>query len=123
MLASRTKTPALPQVAHGGERQDDFTAEDESSEGVVAMLQQMSLEKVLWPHSALSRRIIADYLGPKCHEWVLYDTVNVFDEVIVTSPSTVDALLKHIVPIGNITKEYLQEQKEAGCQDPASPAG
>lgn len=77
----------------------------ETAEGMVELLETMDLEKalVLWPHSALSRPVIAPYLekrGIEFYEFPIYTTVNQkpgplpdltkFDLVYFTSPSTVD---------------------------------
>lgn len=85
------------------------TAVHECSEGVIELLQGEDLESghLFWPHSARSRPVIADYLRARgvafteCH---LYDTVAVspdplpnleeFDELVFTSPSTVEAFFR-----------------------------
>lgn len=106
-------------------------ASEESSEGILKLLDKENLQEanVLWPHSALSRPIIADYF--KTHdltltECLLYTThpqklepvpsIADVDEIVFTSPSTVDAFLsiygtfpknKTLSCIGPITQEYL----------------
>lgn len=82
------------------------TADDETSEGVVAMLGRQDLRHahLLWPHAVRSRAVISNALrlhGVQYTECMLYDTVPVvpnpapdlrdFDQVVLTSPSTVEA--------------------------------
>jgi uroporphyrinogen-III synthase len=110
-----------------------IVAEEETAEGVVAMLKRQDLESacVLWPHSALSRPLIADHLaarGIACDACVFYTThtrrpenvVNLerYDEIIFTSPSTVNAFIeifgslpddKLLTSIGPITKIRLEQ--------------
>ncbi|NGX57747.1 MAG: hypothetical protein K940chlam3_00641 [Chlamydiae bacterium] len=105
--------------------------EVETSEGLIELIESLNLKKpyFLWPHSALSRRVIPNYLEQNQHpffEYVLYDTVTVkpdplpdledFDEIIFTSPSTVQGFIeaygelpmdKILTPIGPVTKENL----------------
>lgn len=110
----------------------DAIAQEETGEGVIKLLQQEKTLKqghLFFPHSALSRNIIMDYLntqGIRTTASVFYDTIpnsqeplprlDMFDEIIFTSPSTVDAFL-HIfkafpkqvtlTPIGPITQKTL----------------
>ncbi|MDB6081454.1 MAG: hemCD [Chlamydiia bacterium] len=82
------------------------TAQEESSEGIVATLKQLDLchATVFWPHSAKSRSVIADYLnkeGVRFIDCPLYDTIpkkpeplphlDDYDEIFFSSPSTVEA--------------------------------
>lgn len=107
-------------------------ADDETSEGVVSLLEDEDLENghLLWPHSALSRPVIGDYLqnrGVPFTECHLYTTqsqrpepipnLNDFDEIVFTSPSSVDGFLaiygslprdKVLTAIGPITKSKLE---------------
>ena len=84
-------------------------AQTETAEGVVELLSNMDLRdaKVLWPHSGQARSVISDYLsaqGVNYSEWVLYNVVfkhpghlvnlDEFDEVLFTSPSTVQSFLE-----------------------------
>jgi hydroxymethylbilane synthase len=118
------------------------TAVDETSEGIVSELEKLDLKntKIFWPHSALSRPIISDYLTQKnipFEEWVLYDTqfnepkvlpkLDEIDEIFFTSPSTVDAFIhfyktlptdKILTPIGSITQNYLENQISIFCNTP-----
>lgn len=109
-----------------------FVADHETSEGLVELLKTLSLEKarVFWPHSALSRRVIADYLSAEeidfC-ECAFYETVPAtiaelpalegVGEIVFTSPSTVDAFMYHygclpegkkLTPIGPVTAQHLE---------------
>jgi len=85
------------------------TARDETSEGVTALLGTLDLggAHLFWPHSALSRRIIPNWLFEKrisFSECALYTTRNKknverlpldqFDELFFSSPSTVDAFFE-----------------------------
>lgn len=85
------------------------TAIDETAEGVVTLIDTLSLPthtRFLWPHSALARRIIPNALairGFPLEECILYDTelqapspkpdLATIDEIIFTSPSTIDGFL------------------------------
>ncbi len=110
-------------------------AESETSEGIVDLLEDEDLKnaKILWPHSALSRHVITDYLEENSipyAECQLYTTVpqklkpdpdlKAIDEIIFTSPSTVDNFFQiyHDIPediqittIGPITQARLDEVK------------
>lgn len=89
-------------------------AQDETSEGVIkeilAVLPKSAY--LFWPHSSLSRPVIRDYLnreGYKYRECLLYDTLpkkpnkpidlDAIDEIIFTSPSTVDAFIQFFGPL------------------------
>lgn len=112
----------------------------ESAEGVVSLMTSLlpDLKKigtsVLWPHAALSRPLIAEWLKERnIHhvECVLYHTrtraltekpeLKDFDEIVFTSPSTVDAFLDlygalpdgqqiTIKAIGSVTEQRLMQQ-------------
>lgn len=107
------------------------TAKDECAEGVIQLLEQLahSSHYFFWPHSSQARPIIADFFKEhlfKFRECSLYDTqfneqfclpnLDLFEEIIFTSPSTVDAFLKVLpklpsnkllTPIGKVTESYL----------------
>lgn len=86
------------------------TALQETSEGVVDLLKTLdySTIKLFWPHSALSRPVIIDFLNQSNIQYkhqVIYNTKTRFPnphsnldlvrEIIFTSPSTIDAF-QHI---------------------------
>lgn len=106
----------------------DITAKQESSEGIIEKLKTLELRNayLLWPHSALSRDLIPKFFAKeniKFQECILYNTVPNkpgplpdFDEIIFTSPSTVDAFVKFfgelpknktLTPIGPVTSRKL----------------
>ena len=111
-------------------------AEDETQEGMIDLLSTIELKEslVLLPQSSRARAKLAHYLVEKGvhHQIVhLYDTktkeglnyppINQFDEIVFTSPSTVDAFFSTIPEneindvhrykvIGKITAEVLKEQ-------------
>lgn len=111
-----------------------IVAQEETAEGIIAELKQLSLKHahVFWPHSAQARSVIKDFLmAQQIHHTtcVLYDPVpqapdhlpnlDHFDEIVFTSPSTVNAFLsifgelpKNLIltSIGPITARYLEEQ-------------
>lgn len=110
---------------------DPLVAEEETAEGVVAIIKSISLKKAhfFWPHSALSRPLIETALKEKnaCFtSCILYDTLPVkdpklpdlsnFQEILFSSPSTVAAFFachssppSHLqfTPIGKVTMEEL----------------
>lgn len=97
----------------------------EQAEGIVTLLQELKPDYVFYPHSALSRPVIQDALLNIPHfAFELYDTLptetplpelSAFDEIIFSSPSTVEAFfaktstLPHLTytPIGPITEQAL----------------
>lgn len=109
----------------------DLCAQQESAEGIINELEALDLTKAtfFWPHSALSRPLISDYLLQRkigLYECILYDTVanltlpkidlTEMDEIFFSSPSCLDAFLqifgslptgKRLIAIGPITKMYL----------------
>lgn len=110
------------------------TAELETAEGVVLVLEQLDLTNanILWPRSAQARPVISDYLRRRqvpLTEAILYHValsqptpiphLSDIDEVLFTSPSTVDGFLA-IFPswpntltfrcLGPVTAQYLAEQ-------------
>lgn len=106
-------------------------AEEEMAEGVVTVLEKLDLTNanVFWPHSALSRSVITDWLKDHNIQYCsfpLYDTVanipktlpdlDAIDEIVFTSPSTVDAFKaafkelpegKKLTCIGPVTKKAM----------------
>ncbi len=117
---------------HQKGRTAQIIAHEETAEGIIKELHRLPLANALflWPHSALSRNLLSDYFSEKqiqLHECIIYDTVpkkihgfppkQYFDEILFTSPSTVDAFLKNfgyfpldkiLKGIGPITNAYLQ---------------
>jgi hydroxymethylbilane synthase len=111
----------------------DLVAELEQAEGVIALLKKQNLDDVhiLWPHSALSRRILIDFFeneGVKYTDCSFYTTVskkpdvlpdlNDYDAIFFSSPSTVDAFIsifgsipqdKNLICQGMITKNHLDD--------------
>ena len=110
----------------------------ETAEGMVDFLEGLSHKNpyYFWPHSALSRSVISDYLKSKklrFKECAIYDTVinkslypvdlSTIDEIYFTSPSTIDAYLKiygslpadkALKAIGPITEQRLKLVKIDG---------
>jgi uroporphyrinogen-III synthase len=110
----------------------DHIAEEETSEGVVALLKKLPLEdsNILWPHSLKSRSVITDFLESnniRHTELPIYDTVTKrgvekvdlcdYNALFFSSPSTVDAFLEIYGPIpenmkilsqGSITRDYIE---------------
>lgn len=106
-------------------------ASTETAEGMVSLIESLPLDNVyfFWPHSALSRPILSNFLKRKqlrFKECVLYDTImnpavrpinlEGVDEIHFTSPSTVEAFKKLfgalpknkiLRAIGPITEEHL----------------
>ncbi|HSW86676.1 MAG TPA: uroporphyrinogen-III synthase [Rhabdochlamydiaceae bacterium] len=109
----------------------NYIAKEETQEGMIELLERMDLTEafLFLPRSSLSRPKILDYLIERkiSHRTCdLYDTVaqkllpvpdlETVDEIVFTSPSTVDAFFKiypcipenkNAVAIGPITSEYL----------------
>jgi uroporphyrinogen-III synthase len=107
--------------------------EEESAEGIVKLMSLLHFYKpyLLWPHSSLSRTLLSDYFieqGIRYQSCVLYDTVPNFplpkpdldsiDEIVFTSPSTINAFLQlfdsipsniKITCIGPITEKHIQD--------------
>ncbi|MCB1118704.1 MAG: uroporphyrinogen-III synthase [Chlamydiia bacterium] len=108
-------------------------ATDATSEGVIALLDQLSPTGLAWPHSARSRPVISHYCQQKGLPLLacsLYTTVNqqpgpppdlnAFDAITFTSPSTVDGFFaiwteipNHLTIniIGSITQKYLDQRQ------------
>lgn len=111
-----------------------LVAEDESQEGVVELLNPIDLDEayIFMPRSSLSRPILANFFKQRQirHQACdLYDTVpcrpepqpdlDQIDEIVFTSPSTVEAFLtiygklprgKKLLAIGPITEQALLKQ-------------
>jgi uroporphyrinogen-III synthase len=106
---------------------------EETAEGIVRELRSLSLEQahIFWPHSALSRRILTEFFEKHslCYtECLLYETqphcpalpvpdFSQIDEIIFTSPSTVNAFIEifgelpkgiKLTSIGPITQSLLK---------------
>lgn len=108
-------------------------ATDETAEGVVKILSETPLKGayLFWPHSEQARPVIRDFLKQFNHNACpIYKTISScpqpipelskVDEIVFTSPSTVDAFLKiygripndkTITPIGPITAQHLNFQQ------------
>jgi uroporphyrinogen-III synthase len=102
-----------------------------TQEGVIALLDTLDLgsARIGWPRSSRARPVLANYLTKRGLSFVgidLYETVaqrvepvpdlRLFDEIVFTSPSTVDAFFeifghipsgKKIVAIGPVTADRL----------------
>jgi len=111
--------------------QDILFPKRETAEGLVELLdlQFFNQPYFVWPHSALSRTVISDYLLAKrlrFHAFIAYDTYSLaslpkpdlkeYEEIIFTSPSTVISFLEHfgkppshlkLTAIGPITAESI----------------
>jgi|SRR5579862_2907003 len=112
-------------------RSPDLTAQHETQEGLIALLEQCCLESayILLPRSSLSRPLLSAFLeGEKVRHRVfnIYDTVlqklkpipdlHLVDEIIFTSPSTVRGFMqifgalpkdKTLCALGPITEKAL----------------
>lgn len=110
-------------------------AEEETAEGLATALSTQSFENryFFWPHSSLARPVLADFLrsrGARFEACAFYDTqprklmnpppLDTIDEIIFTSPSTVDAYLtligplprnKILTPIGPVTAAKLNAER------------
>jgi uroporphyrinogen-III synthase len=109
-------------------------AQQETAEGIVHELKQLQLEQasVFWPHSSQARMMIKEFLvtaGIRHSTCILYDpkpqiphaipAIETFDEIVFTSPSTVEAFLHifgkipvqiRLVAIGPITAQFLAKK-------------
>lgn len=105
-------------------------ADEHHAEGVTKILTPLKGKKIFYPHSRRARPIIKNYLVQERFDFCampVYDTLNTtlktatsleeFDELFFTSPSTVEAFIKiykkfpegkRLQAIGPITKETLQ---------------
>lgn len=128
-IAAVGRSTALEVAKHG--LKASFVAAEETAEGLCeALMQEMDPSHVFaWPHSALSRRVIPDFLdanGARYSDCVFYDThfiqpspapsLNEIDEIVFTSPSTVEGFLraygelpkdKALTALGPITQKVL----------------
>jgi uroporphyrinogen-III synthase len=110
-------------------------AQEETAEGIIQELQQLPLKNahIFWPHSAQARAIIKDFLTtqeiphttcilyePKPQVPSTLPDLKDFDEIVLTSPSTVEAFFNifgsfpshiHITTIGPITARFLKERQ------------
>jgi hydroxymethylbilane synthase len=114
-----------------------YVAHEETQEGIVALLKDLDLtnSRLLLPRSARARSHLTDYLTERKVAHVvldLYDTVvadvtlpdlSCFDEVVFTSPSTVEAFFEKVdlIPsqvrlraIGPVTTNALQIMMSIG---------
>ena len=103
-------------------------AQNETSEGVIVLLNKLmtSFTFLLWPHSDLSRPVIVEglktlkspYFAASFYTTIKKKPLQIpellnFDEIVFTSPSTVDAIYKKIPDdkiltcIGPVTKNSL----------------
>jgi len=122
-----------------------WIADTETAEGVVELLRKLDLrvKRVCWPHSALSRSVIASYLeemGIEYKDCVLYDTLvnqefqkvdmDGVDEIVFTSSSTVDAFVeifgglpqdKVLTPIGPVTAGRIDQQQRTDFNEVCGP--
>lgn len=124
------KATAATAISHGISA--TFPVTDETAEGLVAAIKNYDLHNayLFWPHSALSRSILPDFFNKekiKYSSAIFYDTIpnreictlpdlTLIDEIVFTSPSTVDAYCqilgpipwhKQITPIGPVTAAHL----------------
>jgi uroporphyrinogen-III synthase len=115
-------------------------AQEETAEGMIQMLKQLPLElaHVFWPHSAQARPLIKNFLvthlirhttcilyEPRLQISEILPDLESFDEIVFTSPSTVEAFLQifktmpfHIqaIAIGPITAHALKEKIGIACK-------
>lgn len=111
-----------------------ITAAEETAEGVIQELEKLDLTKahLFWPHSARSRDVLEQWMRRQQIDYTataFYDTVtqrpeeqldfSAIDEIIFTSPSTVDAFVdvfgslpadKILSCIGPITEKHLAQK-------------
>lgn len=111
-----------------------LTAIEETAEGVITLLEQLDLKNayLFWPHSARSRNLLLTWMQkrhlPHCacpfydtitHKPTLLPDLSLYDEIIFTSPSTIDAFIevfgripqgKQLTCIGPITQSRLETE-------------
>ena len=122
----------LPQLGINWQQQHHQIALEETAEGLIQLIQKLPLEDsphFFWPHSLKARTVIKDFFNKekiRFTECVLYDTqpqaakeipkLDDFDEIVFTSPSTVEAFIYFygklpthlkLTPIGPITAACL----------------
>lgn len=107
-----------------------------TAEGFIGFLSQIHQpwHSYFYPHSSLARPLIKDYLEQSTwayRECILYDThvrkvdpipkIDEFDEIVFTSPSTVDAFIelfgdlprdRKLNSIGPVTENYLNKVQQ-----------
>lgn len=122
---------ALEDLPNPWKRQATHKPEVETSEGICALLGELSPAPslLLWPHSALSRSLIIECLEKRQIPYqapILYETLpqqpaplpllEDFQELVFSSPSTIDAFLQlypyfpdglKLVTIGPTTEKHL----------------
>ena len=116
--------------ATGGLLHEPLIAPLATQEGVIALLETIKDGFFFYPRSKRARPHLANYLQQRPHFLLdLYDTVSVkrepvpnleeFDEIVFTSPSTVEAFCqiygklpkdKKLTPIGPVTERALLRQ-------------
>lgn len=108
-----------------------FVAKQETQEGIIALLEKEKFQDphFLWPRSKKARPMLANWMALqkwKLTEWPIYDikvnrmeplpNLKEFEEIVFSSPSTVDAFLEifgdwpthaHLTTIGPVTREHL----------------
>lgn len=118
----------------------NHVAEQETQEGVIALLNKLDIEDayVFFPRSSLSRPVLSQYFKEREIRFQacdLYDTttqkrgsapnLEVVDEIVFTSPSTVKAFMeifgklpggKKLLAIGPVTEEALMSFKNPVAQ-------
>ena len=106
-------------------------ASEETAEGLIHEIKQLDLTNAhfFWPHSSESRPVLADFFDAqsiRCTPCILYDPkpripgklpdLGNYDEIVFTSPSTVNAFLEvfgkfpphlTLTPIGPVTARHL----------------
>ncbi len=116
--------------------EDVLIPKKETAEGIVALLEEEDLKRsfFLLPRSSISRDVIPNFLNLKNSPHLLldlYDTIfqgnnphldpGDVDEIVFTSPSTVDGFLKifksfpknkKMISIGEVTKSYIERMRE-----------
>jgi len=120
----------------------DFVASPETAEGIIKLFEQIELKEahLFLPHSSLARSVLNRYMKKKkiiYTSCVLYFTrfckpkslpdINSFDEIVFTSPSTVEAFCRiygtfpqhvELIPIGPITaKKIISKKREVAYRE------
>lgn len=114
-------------------------AKEACGEGVVALMESLSFDHILYPHSARCRPLLPEYLKGRGTEFALYDTfakdvelpdLNRFDRFVFTSPSTVEAFAslctffparEKCEAIGPVTRNALNKLFESTILRPNKP--
>lgn len=116
-----------------GKKNADYIAKQECAEGIIDILKTIKLEQThfFWPHSSGARNVITNFFIENkiaLTECLLYDTIPIqmtslpslesFNEIIFTSPSTVSSFVnlfgkipkdKKLTCIGPVTQSYLNQ--------------